>query len=182
MSVPPVPLPPIPLPPGAAESHLEYQRDAATLSPTDLRRKYTTTYGCWKNMKYERPDKEGAIVAPEFQTFAGFLYHMGPRPGRGRQYSIDRIDNSNRTYGPGLCRWATAKQQCRNRSSTYKVIDPMTGETDSLPDWAERHNLNAASVRRWINKEGLTPAQILAKNGKGQCRRAALGHHPGQGR
>jgi hypothetical protein len=153
---------------GAAESPLEYQRDAVTLSPSDLRRKYASSYGCWKNMKYERPDKEGAIIQPAFQTFAGFLYHMGPRPGRGRQFSIDRIDNSNPTYGPGLCRWATAKEQSRNRSSTHRVIDPATGETLSLPDWAERHNLNAASVRRWITKDGLSPAQILATKGAGK--------------
>ena len=85
--------------------------------------KPTREYISWYAMKARCFDKRrwnymnyggrGITVCDRWRfSFANFLNDMGKKPGPG--YSIDRIDNDG-DYEPGNCRWATTKQQARNK-------------------------------------------------------------------
>jgi hypothetical protein len=133
----------------------DYIEDAATLSPTALRAKYGSTYSIWRNMKYRR--KMGAVIAPEFMTFPDFLRHMGPRPGS--EFSLDRIDNENPAYGPGLCSWATSSEQALNKSNVVLLTDE-NGVTKPLVTWADelgvsRYTLYQRRSQGWSDTEVL---------------------------
>ncbi len=78
-----------------------------------------------------------------FDNFEEFLAHIGPKPGK--EYSLDRIDNSG-NYEYGNVRWATQKNQCRNkRNNRYLTYQ---NETLCVTDWAERLGLNRTTIRK----------------------------------
>ena len=86
----------------------------------------------------------GIKVTPEWcgeDGYERFLAAIGWSPGIG--YSVDRIDNS-RGYEPGNVRWATAKEQARNRRSTLYA----TLGTETLPVvvWCEKLGLAYKTV------------------------------------
>lgn len=84
----------------------------------------TPTYASWHQMKqrcrnprapnYGLYGERGITVTPRWDDFRAFFADMGVKPAGT---SLDRIDNSG-NYEPGNCRWATPKQQSRNRRST----------------------------------------------------------------
>ena len=65
--------------------------------------------------------------------FEFFCFDMGPRPSPG--HTLDRINN-RKGYSPGNCRWATAREQARNRRSTVFVT--FGGARAALIDHCER--------------------------------------------
>ena len=90
----------------------------------------TPTYRSWASMltrctskkfKKNYPNYTKATVCKRWRSFTNFLSDMGPRPGLA--YTLDRIDNDNPRYGPGLCRWTIRKIQQRNRSDFNKWIE-----------------------------------------------------------
>lgn len=80
---------------------------------------------------YLRYGGRGISIIPEWMVFTNFLADMGERP---EGTTIDRID-VNGGYNPENCRWATPKQQCRNRR-TSKMLT-FRGETKCVAEWAE---------------------------------------------
>lgn len=81
---------------------------------------------------YKNYGGRGIRVCIRWHDFENFIEDMGCRPPG--DMSIDRI-NVNGNYEPGNCRWATRKQQARNKTNTvYLTYD---GETKSAAEWAE---------------------------------------------
>lgn len=63
----------------------------------------------------------------------------------GEKLTIDRIDG-NGPYAPWNCRWATIKEQNRNKSDNVKVI--FNGEEKILPELAEEYNIDLERLRK----------------------------------
>ena len=102
-------------------------------------------YRIWNSMRqrcgnpnndhYAAYGGRGITVCKRWTKFENFFADMGKRP---EGCSIDRIRNSG-NYSPSNCRWATRKQQQRNRRTNRIVA--FREEHRCLADWCERLQL-----------------------------------------
>lgn len=72
---------------------------------------------------------------------AVFLAFMGPRPSA--QHSIERIDCDG-DYEPSNCKWATTREQSRNRRNNRWVT--VGDQTLLIGDWAEKIGLDKSTI------------------------------------
>jgi hypothetical protein len=94
-------------------------------------------------------------------SFEDFLADMGERPGPG--YSVEREDNDG-PYSPDNCRWATAKEQVRNRRNTHFLT--LNGVTKSLQEWAEELGISARTLYTRIFAYGWPVERALVEQVK----------------
>lgn len=124
----------------------------------------TPEYSAWSTMKNRCSDashvgygERGIGVCKRWQdSFVAFLEDMGRRPSS--DHSLDRKDNDG-DYEPGNVRWATRKEQQRNRGCNRMLT--WNGETMTVADWADRMGLKYNTLherlrRGWSTKKALT--------------------------
>jgi hypothetical protein len=121
----------------------------------------TRAYVAWGTMikrctnknckKYKDYGGRGITVCSRWMGpdgFANFIADMGePAPGM----SIDRKEN-NAGYSPENCRWATPKEQSRNRRINLSVT--INGETKLLVEWCEQLGMKYKTAHSRIRNLG----------------------------
>lgn len=100
----------------------------------------------------------GITVCQRWSIYANFLADMGRRPSAA--HSLDRIDN-NGNYEPGNCRWATWKEQERNRRDNR--ILQHGEQSKPLSQWADEYGLRQDTFRRRIDKYHMSIEEALTR-------------------
>lgn len=127
----------------------------------------TRAYKAWQNMicrceqpstrYFERYGGRGIVVCAKWrESFLSFYADMGEPPAG---MSLDRIDNDG-GYEPGNCRWATQRQQMRNRDATLVV--EWSGEKVPLIVLCEEIGLSYNMARKRLRR-GWTVSDALLK-------------------
>jgi predicted nucleic acid-binding Zn ribbon protein len=131
---------------------------------------YTPEYKVWNNLKnrctnpnipgYKNYGGRGINFCKEWNDFANFIKDMGIRPSLN--HSLDRINN-NKNYCKDNCRWATKKEQVRNRRSN--ILIQYKGQERILKDIAIEVGLNYQLLQRRMSK-GLSIEESINKQYK----------------
>jgi hypothetical protein len=126
----------------------------------------TAAYYAWWNMRnrcdrkgtpnYDAYGARGIKVCARWRSFSAFLADMGEPP---EGYTLERVDN-DKGYSASNCRWASRKDQARNRRSTRWIT--LNGRTQSLAAWCEELGLVPQTVSGRIHR-GMDPVEALIK-------------------
>lgn len=132
-------------------------------------RKPTPEYVSWslmkdrcsnpKNASYSYYGGRGISVCERWKNFQLFLDDMGERPPAT---TLDRID-PNGNYEPNNCRWATRKEQARNRSFCKTV--EWEGQQRLLWQLAEEHEIDLNIVHQRLHRGWDLGRAITQKKG-----------------
>lgn len=107
------------------------------------------------NTQWSNYGGRGISVSLRWRDFQNFWDDMGDAPPGA---TIDRIDN-NGNYEPDNCRWATPKEQSRNkRNNTYLEF---LGRRMVIADWAKEIGVSDQMLRQRLNN-GWTTEEALA--------------------
>lgn len=116
-------------------------------------------YATWNNMmsrcynhnstSYKRYGALGITVCDRWHTFELFVEDIGERPSK--LHSVDRIKN-NLGYFKENCRWATDKEQARNRISNKLLM--VDGVVKPLCEWSELSGISADVINKRFDKHG----------------------------
>lgn len=96
------------------------------------------------NHAFKNYGAKGISVTKRWHKYENFIEDMSPFPP---DLTLDRI-NGLKGYSKSNCRWATQKQQQRNRlNNKLLTID---GETKCVAEWAEIWGVEQATLRQRI--------------------------------
>lgn len=114
------------------------------------------TYNIWYHMHrrcsnrsdigYADYGGRGIAVCDEWRDYEVFLAQMGECPV---DHTIERIDNDC-GYSLENCRWATCKEQARNRRSNVVLV--ARGKSMTMAAWAEKVGINKQTISERIKR------------------------------
>ena len=132
------------------------------------------TYHTWESMKarclnpnasnYYLYGERGVTICKQWLKFENFFADMKEKP-EGK--TLDR-KNTNGNYEPSNCRWATHKEQIRNRRCTKKIT--YEGNTKPIAEWAEITGIDYKILLSRFNG-GLTAKETIETPVQGRRRK-----------
>ena len=159
---------------------LKKEQDEKNLSQGNGHRKYAETgfkvggtrlYSIWQgiksrcynehNARYDRYGGRGIKVCDEWRNDFVNFYNWAIKNGYSADLTIDRINNDG-DYCPENCHWATAKEQCNNRSTN--ILIKIGNATKTLTQWCEIFELNSAAVLARYNRHEFISIDDLFNN------------------
>lgn len=111
-----------------------------------------------KNKNYKGYGGRGITFCRKWKTFAGFWedMHSGYKEG----LSLDRINN-NGNYCKENCRWATVKQQARNRRNNHLLT--FNKKTYTITEWAQILGIKKVTLRNRVTRCAMPIEKALTK-------------------
>lgn len=100
-----------------------------------------------KTGHYKNYGGRGITICKRWADYKLFIKDMGRCPDG---YTIERIDN-NKGYSPNNCKWASCKEQARNRRTTRLLSNGAV--TMCLKDWSSLLNVQERVLRKYL-KDG----------------------------
>jgi len=98
---------------------------------------------------YERYGGRGIEYDPSWNDFSVFLQDMGRKPDLKTE--LERVDN-DKNYCKENCRWATRKEQTRNRGGKRATrLYTFEGKTMCIADWAKEVGISPQSMQKRLN-------------------------------
>ena len=140
----------------------------------------TLLYRTWDGMKkrcynknannYENYAGRGIKMCDEWKNNFQAFYTWAINNGYKKELSIDRIDVDG-NYEPSNCRWATAKEQSRNRRDTLYV--EYNGEKRTLIEVSEEVGISYGKMYARIFEMGKSLEEAIAMKGysENKCKR-----------
>ena len=135
---------------------------------------YTQVYRAWLAMiarctnpnhrSYKDYGGRGISVCSRWRAFEEFFEDMGDPP---TGYTLDRISTDG-DYTPDNCRWATQKEQMRNKRNSRNIT--INGETLCMVDWAERLAIPRGTIKCRIDVLGWNALDALTRPVRGRER------------
>jgi len=128
---------------------------------------YSHEYKCWARMIQRTTNENnptskyyilrGVTVCDSWRSFLNFFNDMGVAPSN--KHSLDRYPNNDGNYEPGNVRWATMKEQSRNKRSN-KIIE-YKGVKKCLVEWCEEYGIEKRTLcsrfqTNWSVEKALT--------------------------
>lgn len=115
-----------------------------------MSRCYTPT-----NRMYASYGGRGIGVCERWHEFKNFYADMGDRPHR---MSLDRVDNDG-NYEPSNCRWATQRQQQRNRTNNVTV--DFRGKAILLCELVEQQPISYNAVQGRVYRKKISHQEAV---------------------
>ena len=139
-------------------SNLQHGDARAGAETPEWRTWHSIKRRCNKKFAKQYPDYAGRgikMCKRWESSYEKFLADVGRRPGP--EYSLDRINNDG-DYKPNNVRWATRKEQARNRRNSFYITLGKSRLT--LSEWSERTGLQNTTIRQrllrgWSVKKAL---------------------------
>ncbi|TCG09338.1 hypothetical protein BZM27_05925 [Paraburkholderia steynii] len=113
-----------------------------------------------KTDRYPNYGGRGISVCERWKSFENFFADMGQRP---EGTSIERKE-TNGNYEPSNCRWATPKEQGRNRTNNRFI--EYNGERKCVSEWSEQFGIPHSTINNRL-RLGLSLDQVFDASADG---------------